>query len=247
MPDKKTSSCTQSTIPLPAAEASRAADGCDFAPFCDSASPDLKSESTPSACAQPDVVTEREIILAAQNGMHSALEHLLSQYSPMVYRTARRYSNTTEDAEDIVQETMFHACKSIRSFRHGARFSSWLVAIAINVAISLKRKENRVRWVYLDESVHSYDELLPMATSSDHRWNPEQAHLNKERHNVLRRAISRQHPKFQMILRWCDLDEVPIDQAARRLGITHSAAKSRLFRARRMLLGTAGNRVGESR
>lgn len=206
--------------------------------------PAAPESSIASRClAAPRSCSDEELVHAAQNGALPALEELLSRHRPMVYRAARRLTGTAEDAEDLVQETMLRAFKNIGRFRNEARFSSWLVAIVVNAALSVKRKEKHFHWVFLDEPVRS-NERIPAANLADGGENPEQQCLHMERGILLRRAVSRQHPKFQLILRTCCFDEISINEAARALGITRSTAKSRLYRARRILLRSFQKRAG---
>jgi RNA polymerase sigma-70 factor (ECF subfamily) len=140
-----------------------------------------------------------------------------------------------EDAEDLVQETMLRAFVNIGTFRGEARFSSWLVAIVINAALSSKRKSSHFHWVYLDEAQESTDRrgtwILP-----DTHPNPEQEYLRREFRLIIRREVSRQHRKYRSIVQACDLDESSIPETAQTLGITDAAVRSRLHRARRELL-----------
>ncbi len=178
--------------------------------------------------------SDEELIVAAQGGISSALEELLTRHRLTVYRTARRFVECAEDADDLVQETMLRAFLSIGEFRSEARFSTWLVAIAINAALSSKRKSKHFHWLYLDEIQESGDRKQARVVP-DNRPNPEQECLRQEFRVLLRRAISRQHRKYRFILQACDFDESSVEEAARLMGITRAAAKSRLFRARRRL------------
>jgi RNA polymerase sigma-70 factor, ECF subfamily len=187
---------------------------------------------------------EAQLISEAQNGMPHAIDELLSRNRMIAYRVAYRMTGNALDAEDVVQETMLHALEHIAGFRGEARFPSWLVAITVNAARSAKRKQGRVRWVSLDEPLRAGGGALRAESLCDNRMNPEQKYLDKERHAMVRRAIARQPPKFRMILRACDLNEVSVKDVARTLRITSAAAKSRLFRARRMLLSTVRKQIG---
>lgn len=187
----------------------------------------------PSNSAELAGCSDEELISAAQDGASSAMGELLMRHRPMVYRTALRLSRNAEEAEDVVQETMFRAFVNIRRFRKEARFSSWLVAIAINEALSKKRRERGVVWAYLDEfdentRTHGWD--LP-----DTRRNPEQEYIREELHRLLRHEVQRLHPEVRVVLRARILDEWSVEELAQALGITNAAAKSRLHRARTML------------
>ncbi len=187
--------------------------------------------------------SEVELISAAQSGVSSALEELLMRHRTLVYRIARRLSGNAQEAEDLTQETMLRAFKNIRRFRKEAQFSSWLVAIVTNAAISIKRKENRVRWLFVDEPTHS-EGLLSAENLPDTRRDPEQDFLCNELRHLVQQAIAKQKPKSQAILLACELDELSLKQAAGSLGITPAAAKSQLVRARRRLSRTIRGRVG---
>jgi RNA polymerase sigma-70 factor (ECF subfamily) len=178
--------------------------------------------------------SDEELIVAAQGGTTSAWEELLTRHWAMVYRTARRYVMTAEDAEDLVQETMLRAFLGIGTFRSEARFSSWLVAIVINAALSSKRKSKHFHWLYLDE-IQESEARKQAWVAPDSRPNPEQKCLRRELSILLLRPLSKQDRKYRLILQVCDLDESSIEEAARIMGITRAAAKSRLFRARRRL------------
>jgi DNA-directed RNA polymerase specialized sigma24 family protein len=80
----------------------------------------------------------------------------------------------------------------------------------------------------------------------DRRPNPEQEYLHRELRILLRREVLRQHRKYRFVLQSCDLDGSSIEEVARVMGITYSAARSRLLRARRKLSDTL-RRYGATR
>lgn len=188
----------------------------------------------PEESQVPLLWTDKELVVAAQNGNAAAWEELLTRHRAMVDRMARRYVMNTEDAEDLVQETMLRAFVNIGTFRGEARFSSWLVAIMINAALSSKRKSKHFHWLYLDEIQESEDRKEAWVVP-DSRPNPEQECLRRELRLIIRREVSRQDRKYRLIVQSCDLDQSSISETAQALGITYTAVKSRLHRARREL------------
>jgi Sigma-70 region 2 len=83
--------------------------------------------------------TDEMLVLAAQEGASSAFGELYQRHRKLIYLTVRRISQNTEEAEDLVQETMIRAFINIQRFRAEAQFSSWLVRIALNAALSRKK------------------------------------------------------------------------------------------------------------
>jgi RNA polymerase sigma factor (sigma-70 family) len=74
---------------------------------------------------------DAELVIAAQRGDRAALDALLAQYLPLLYNIVGRALNGHADVDDVVQETMLRAVRSIRDVRDPAAFRSWLVAVAV--------------------------------------------------------------------------------------------------------------------
>lgn len=175
------------------------------------------------------------LVAAAKKGEPPAIEELLSRYRSQVLGVVRRRAENTEEAEDIVQEAMLRAFVNIGNFRGDARFSSWLITIATNVSISMKRKLSHAHWIYLDDPNGPYYQGSSWILA-DPLPTPEQRFLQKEHRKLLQQKILKLRPKYRIILRTHTLHESSIEDTARALGITCAAARSRLHRARRMLL-----------
>lgn len=188
-----------------------------------------------TSLGEPPRLPDEVLVAAAKNGELSAMEELLSRYRDQVYGVVRRRIDNTEEAEDVVQEAMLRAFVSIGRFRGDARFSSWLITIAINVSISMKRKLGRAQWIYLDDSSGPYCQDSSWILA-DPRPAPEQRFLQTEHRKLLQQNFLKLRPKYRIILRTHTLHESSIEDTAQALGITCGAARSRLYRARRMLL-----------
>jgi RNA polymerase sigma-70 factor (ECF subfamily) len=175
--------------------------------------------------------SDEELVIAAQNGESCALGELLGRHQKTLYCFARRYTANADEANDLVQETMLRACSNIRRFRAESRFLTWLSSIAINTALSNKRREKHVRWINLDEQ-EGEETRFCMRSLRDVRRNPEEAYSHRELRGLLRREALKLHPKYRSILKACDFDECSLKEVARAQGMHLGAAKSRLYRAR---------------
>jgi len=184
---------------------------------------------------------DEELVAAAKNGELPAMEELLSRYREQVCRMVCRRTGNIEEAEDVVQEAMLRAFVNIGRFRGDARFSSWLGTIAVNVAISMKRKQGRTQWIYIDDPNRSNHERSPWALI-DPGPSPEQYLGQKERHKLLLQKFRKLRAKYRLTLKTLVLNESSTEKTAQALGITCAAVKSRLYRARRMLLEVSHRR-----
>jgi len=78
----------------------------------------------------------------------------------MVYKLAYRLSSNQASAEDIMQETLLRAARSIRTFRADAKFKNWLYRITVNAANDWHKRscrQARVEQEYLELQVDSDD------------------------------------------------------------------------------------------
>ena len=182
-----------------------------------------------------DASSEQALIAAAQAGISDAMDELLVRHRRSVYRAARRFTKSHEDAEDLVQDAMLRAFVNVGKFRHESHFATWLIAIVNNAGISMKRKEKRVYRLSLDSrknepgSMSNWD--IP-----DGRLNPEQEIVRQELLAILQTVLLRQSRTHQTILEQCVFNEARIGEVASSLGLTIGSAKSSLYRARRRVV-----------
>ena len=91
------------------------------------------------AKGQPDT----ELIREAQKGSHRAFEELVRRYSERAYRAAFRVVRDPQIAEDVLQEALLKAYRSLRSFESRSSFYTWLYRITVNLALDRQRREKR--------------------------------------------------------------------------------------------------------
>ncbi len=188
-----------------------------------------------------DQSEEQALVAAAQAGMTDAMDKLLVRHKKALYRAARRYTRSHEDAEDLVQDAMLRACVNVRKFRKESHFATWLIAIVNNAALSMKRKGKNTYFVSLD-STHEDIAGPTRCDVPDVRLNPEQEILQQELRTFLQTILCRQSRTHQIILERCVFDEGRIADAATSLGLTIGSAKSSLYRARRRVSGSLERR-----
>src|SRR3954447_4565127 len=68
----------------------------------------------------------------------------MRRHQDRLYNTVFRMLHSAEDAQDVVQEAFLHAYQSLESFKRDALFFTWLYRIAVNEAISLRRRRQAV-------------------------------------------------------------------------------------------------------
>lgn len=84
------------------------------------------------------------MVRRARGGDLTAFEDLVRAHQADVYRLALHFVRDPPTAEDVTQEAFVHAYRSLRRFRGGSKFSTWLFRITRNCAVdAIRRRERR--------------------------------------------------------------------------------------------------------
>jgi RNA polymerase sigma-70 factor (ECF subfamily) len=87
------------------------------------------------------IADDKRLITECLQGRAAAFGELVCRYQDRLFNTVYRLLDNADDAQDVVQEAFLSAYQSLDSFKGDSLFFTWLYRIAINTAISLKRKQ----------------------------------------------------------------------------------------------------------
>ena len=165
-----------------------------------------------------------ETVSAAQDGCPEAFSTLFRETYEDTYLLALRLVGNAEDANDVVQDTYLRAFGAIRRFRGDAQIGTWLYRITSNAANNLLQRRRN--------SAHT--ELAGDAGVADpsRERNPEERAENADMRSELLVALSTLPTKLRSVIVLRDIYDLSHEAIAEQLGISESAAKVRLFRAR---------------
>jgi RNA polymerase sigma-70 factor (ECF subfamily) len=170
-------------------------------------------------------------VARARAGDSEAFGELMTRYERKIYRLAKRITENDEDAEDVLQDAFLKAYEHLDGFKGDSKFYTWIVRIAVNEALMRLRKRKGDRSVPLDEPIDTGEETVnrEVAVWED---NPEQQYSREEFQDILEQAVSGLKPDFRIVFTLRDIEELSTEETAETLGISVSAVKSRLLRAR---------------
>ena len=168
-----------------------------------------------------------ELVAAARDGSREAFDELVRVTSRDTYTLAYRLVGNEEDARDVVQEAYLRAYKGIGKFRGDAQFTTWLYRITANCANTHLSKRRR----------HVHDELPDdsLLVDTNAERDPQASVLASSLRDRLTVALDDLPPKLRAVVVLRDVYDLPHDAIAAELGISETAAKVRLHRARRKL------------
>jgi RNA polymerase sigma-70 factor (ECF subfamily) len=174
-------------------------------------------------------VDDRRLIAECLKGRTAAYGELVRRYQDRLYNTVYRLVDNAEDAQDVVQDAFLNAYQSLDSFKGDSRFFTWLYRIAVNAAISLKRK----RKVAL--SIHSGGDNPETRTEpldDSECSNPGHALERAEEERRVQVALSRLSPEHRTVLILKDMEDQKYETIAEILEVPIGTIRSRLHRAR---------------
>ena len=174
--------------------------------------------------------SDAQLVATAQHGEPAAYAELCRRHREMVFRTVLKIVGNVDDAEDVLQEAWMSAFIHLKSFEGRSSFSTWMTRIAINSALSVLRERRRQKEVSLDDPV---DPDLPRLMQIRERSsNPEERCIETERQRLVRQAIRRLPSKLRAAIENRESQGASMHELAIVAGVSVSAMKSRLVRAR---------------
>jgi len=181
--------------------------------------------------ASCDMRKEWAVVQQAIAGDASAQEQLFTRHTRRLYRMVFALLQNKEDAEDALQEGLCKAFTSLRSFEGRSSFSTWLTRIVINSALMARRRKNAHPETSLDEIPDHQPKQMPREFI-DPRPDPEKLYAETELNARVEEHISQLPPALQMAFRLHAVFGFSAPHSGKVLGISASAIKSRIFRAR---------------
>lgn len=185
----------------------------------------------------PDKIDDDGVLVQrAKGGDFPAFEALVSRYERPIYTLARRIVGSSEDAEDVVQETFTSVVEHLAEFREESSFFTWLSRIASNHALKVLRKRRGLATVPLQEEEIADARDLPRPEFiAPWARDPLEAGRDPSLRTLVEKALEDLDEKYRLAFVLRDLQGLSTEAAAQALGITEGNLKVRLLRARLQL------------
>ena len=178
------------------------------------------------------MMSDTEVIDAIKGGDRSRYAELIDRYQKMVYGIVWSRLGDADLCEDAAQETFIKAFNALLTLRNPEKFSMWVARIARNVSNSLLRTRRREvekchRWQIELKAEHA------VMMSSEEESSKEEPSIGQ----TLAQTLSDLPDQYRECLVLFYLEGKNIREAAEGLGISETAMKTRLHRARIALRG----------
>jgi RNA polymerase sigma-70 factor (ECF subfamily) len=171
-------------------------------------------------------------IEALRLGERREFARLVDAYSGPLYRLALKMLGNAPDAEDALQNTFIKAFQHVDKFEGRSSLSTWLYRIASNEALMLLRKR-RPETTFSDISPEDEDDQnLEPVQFTDWCCLPEDVYLSAEGRAALDMAVKHLPETLRIVFVLRDIEDLSIQETSQVLGLSETAVKTRLLRAR---------------
>lgn len=173
-----------------------------------------------------------DLMSRLRSGDGRALDELMDRWQMPLRRFIYRYLHNEDDALDVAQETFVRIYRHREKFRVGAKFSTWMFSIAVNLCRDRGRWSRARPVVLLDENA--------LATASDRASDPDAASpdndlLRSETAEAVRAAVNALPDPLRAAVLLCEYEHFSQAEAATIAGCSAKAIETRLHRARQHL------------
>lgn len=154
-----------------------------------------------------------------------ALALFYRTYAPKLARHIASKIRNPKDAEEVLQDTLFHFLESLRDFEGKSRIETYLYAVCNHKIIDFYRKK-KIRHTVFSQIPQLEGIMSGIATPEDEL----DALILKEN---ISRALAKLVPRYRVLLVSKYFEGRSIEEIAQKLTVTAKSIESRLFRARK--------------
>lgn len=173
-------------------------------------------------------VTADEDVLVSQAkaGDQAAFEAIVQRYERQIFAFTYRMMGNPDDAHDLTQECFIRAFRNLGRTNSELNVSAWLHRIASNACLDVLRRRKRIRWLPWENSKH--ERLLHGSPTDD----PERVVIAGENTSDVQSILSQMSPRNRLALILREYEGMSTREIGDVMGLSRSAVKSVLFRAR---------------
>jgi RNA polymerase sigma factor (sigma-70 family) len=177
-------------------------------------------------------ISEEDIIKKILEGERAFFEILIRRYNPVLYKVARSYGFSHQDAQDLMQDTYITIFLELASFQHRSSFKTWITKILIHKCLY------KLNYGYYKREQTGTDVLQSNTDTMYHlnsKTDIEKTVINREFSKVLEAHLEELPVIYKTVFILREIEEFSIAETADLLNISHVNVKVRLNRAKVML------------
>lgn len=171
---------------------------------------------------------DQQLIAECLSGRNEAFGELVLRYQDRLFHSLLYVTGATDQAQDVTQEAFVHAFTKLSTFRGESAFYSWLFRIAMNAAVSRKRRDRR-----MSASLDAARENAGHEPTDAHPFSePSYPVEVSERQALVRAALAELSEEYRTVLVLKEMEDMRYEEIAEIVGCPIGTVRSRIHRAR---------------
>jgi RNA polymerase sigma-70 factor (ECF subfamily) len=172
------------------------------------------------------MLSESELVEGCCKGDRAFHKALYDRYCKKMMVVCLRYSKSTMEAEDMLQEGFVRVFQGLKGFRHDAKLETWMTRIMVNTALNHHRKK-----MY----------LYPMVDIEEQEIGQQEISLSGLQFSQLIEMVQSLPQGCQMVFNLYAIEGYSHKEIAGMLGVSEGTSKSQYARARMLLMNKLRN------
>ncbi|MDN5216358.1 RNA polymerase sigma factor [Fulvivirgaceae bacterium BMA12] len=187
-------------------------------------------------------IDDKTLVRQSLAGDKTALENLIKKHQTWIYNVAVNLTGSSEDALDLMQETLIKVITNLSKFEHKSAFRTWVYRIVKNQFLNTRRQkayQQTLSW----EEFGSGLEAIPNEELSDTLLNKDLI-VKEAKLSCMKGMLLCFTPEQRLVYVLGELFEVPDAIASKVMNITRANFRKRLSRARQQLYSFMNSKCG---
>jgi len=173
------------------------------------------------------------LIEACREGDRVAVERLLRQISPDIYRIVYSMLRDHDDTDEVVQETLIRLFRYIAKLKEPEKFASWTMRITVSQVQTWRMKRGRLRMYEISDGMDSEDSVIAMTGTNAH--NPRDLASRRQIHEQVESAMATLPDRQQTAVVLFEIEGCSIKEIAQTMACSEGAVKFNIHEARKKL------------
>jgi RNA polymerase sigma-70 factor, ECF subfamily len=183
--------------------------------------------ATVASWSRTRVPSDEDIVRRVVGGEVALFEVLMRRNNQRLYRAVRSVLHAEAEVEEVMQQSYVSAFGALRGFQHSSKFSTWLLRIGLNAALSFRRRDSQ-RF----PSQLSPDEERPVEYLPSVQPTPEDSASTRELGHLLEAVLEGLPQPYRTVLMLREVEELSTAETAAALDVSEDVVKTRLHRAK---------------
>lgn len=181
--------------------------------------------------------TDEDLVLAVRGGDLDSLGILVARWEQPLFRFVMRLVGRDDEARDVCQETFLRVLDRARHYRPGAKFSTWMYQIALNLCRDRARRHRRWDRILVRSRPMDEDPVFEPTAVAPTDEQPEAVLEAEERREAVRRALDTLPAEQREVVVLKEYEGLKFREIAEVLGLPESTIKSRMYFALESMRG----------